>query len=571
MAGSKRLRRYTRERMLRRLLILLAFSALSCADLRDMRDRFGGETLSIDTGRVLRGGHPRGADPLVDDAAWPRELLWNVSREPLWIRIPIRLDAADTQRQLGVYVGALASHEVWWDGRRIGASGTAASAGPIDNFYPIDSRAAGMHLLAIRILPGPDAPSRGFFQGIAIGDYPHLVRSRIAAQLVPLAALGVFIVIGVYYLSLWFAASRRPSVLVFALLCFAASLLVTAETWRWIAGYTWDWHLVRIQAILGLTLAISFLLPLFFVLELGLSRPWVWAATAAAALLLIAARNISFDDRCLQLLSVATAVSAAAILLALPRRKWDALPSAIGIAILGAALVAGGYGFSDSSFFLAFSALIVCLLVSLAMQMRRQRREHESALLRAARLEIELLKKSIQPHFIMNTLMAVMEWIEEDPREGVRFLEALADELRIFAEVSGEKLIPAGRELELCRSHLAIMSARKGTRFALDADGVDHAVPLPPAIFHTLIENAITHNGYDEDEVVFTLREERSGDARRYVMDAPIRDAARTATTGSGLGLRYVKARLEESFPGRWRVESVPFEGCWRTTIEVSG
>ena len=551
-------------------MLLLAFAALSCTDVRDMRDRFGGETLSIDTARVARGNHPRGADPALDDSAWPRELLWNLTPGPLWIRVRIRLDDADTQRQLGVYVGALASHEVWWDGRRVGVSGTAESAGPIDNFYPIDARAPGMHLLAIRILPGPANEARGFFQGIAVGDYPHLVRSRIAAQLVPLAALGVFVVIGVYYLSLWFAASRRPSVLVFSLLCFTASLLVTAETWRWIAGYTWDWHFVRMHTILGLTLAIAFLLPLFFNLELRVPRPRVWATATAVPLLLLAARDGGFDDRCLQLLWVATTVSAAAILVAWPRRKWEALPSAIGISILGAALIAGGYGFSDSSFFLAFGALIVCLLVSLAVQMRRQRREHESAMLRAARLEIELLKKSIQPHFLMNTLTAVMEWIEDDPREGVRFLEALADELRIFAEVSGEKLIPAGRELELCRSHLAIMSCRKGTRFALDADGVDNAAPLPPAIFHTLLENAITHNGYGDDEVVFTLREERSGDARRYVMDAPIRNAARSAA-GNGLGLRYVKARLEESFPGRWRVESAPFAACWRTTIEVTG
>ena len=139
------------------------------------------------------------------------------------------------------------------------------------------------------------------------------------------------------------------------------------------------------------------------------------------------------------MLSTAVVVSAAAILVASPRRRWEALPSAIGIAIVAAVLIAGGYGFSDSSFFIAFCALIVCLLVSLTVQMRRQRREHESALLRAARLEIELLKKSIQPHFLMNTLTAIMEWIEEDPREGVHFLQALADELRIFAEVAGEE------------------------------------------------------------------------------------------------------------------------------------
>ena len=152
--------------------------------------RFGGETLSISNGRVSRGSEPRGADPALDDSRWPRELLWNLEPAPAWIRIPIGLDPSDTQRQLGVYLGLLASHDVWWDGRRIGVSGNAERAGPIDNFYPIDAGAAGMHLLAIPILPGPAHEARGFLQGIAIGDYPHLVRSRIAAQLVPLAALG---------------------------------------------------------------------------------------------------------------------------------------------------------------------------------------------------------------------------------------------------------------------------------------------------------------------------------------------------------------------------------------------
>jgi hypothetical protein len=535
--------------MRRALLLILLVS--SCAPWRDVGARFGGSTTSIDRARVFIGDDARFADPKFDDTRWPERFLYDTPQQEHWIRAHVNLRGENA-----LYVGMVGSYEVFLDGQRIGGGG------PIDSFFVIDKR--GPQVLAIHILtPGAS------LHGIAIGDHAQMIRSRVVAQLVPLSALGVFIVIGVYYLSIWFAASRRASLLVFALLCFTASLLVIAETWRWLVGYDYHLHILRMHVVLVLTLAIAFLLPLFFVLELSVARARFWAAATAVVLIGIAMRDVPFDTRCLQLFAVSIGISAAAILLSIRSRKWEALPSLIGTAIVGVALLTGGYGFSDSSFFLAFCALIVCLLLSLTLQMRRQRREHESAMLRAARLEIELLKKSIQPHFLMNTLTAVMEWIEESPREGVRFLEALADELRIFAEVAGEPLIPARRELELCRSHLAIMSCRKGTRFALDAEGVDANATLPPAIFHTLIENAITHNSYDEADVVFTLREERTKHARRYVLDAPARHD-QPANAGAGLGLRYIKARLEESFPGRWSVESAPFASSWRTIIEVA-
>ena len=35
-----------------------------------------------------------------------------------------------------------------------------------------------------------------------------------------------------------------------------------------------------------------------------------------------------------------------------------------------------------------------------------------------------------------------------------------------------------------------------------------------------------------------------------------------------GTGLRYIKARLEESFPGRWTLSGGPVPEGWRTEIE---
>jgi hypothetical protein len=50
------------------------------------------------------------------------------------------------------------------------------------------------------------------------------------------------------------------------------------------------------------------------------------------------------------------------------------------------------------------------------------------------------------------------------------------------------------------------------------------------------------------------------------VFSAPLRSPARV--NGEGVGLRYVKTRLEESYPGRWNIESFPKGDVWQTAIE---
>ncbi|HET7434318.1 MAG TPA: histidine kinase [Thermoanaerobaculia bacterium] len=553
---------------MRRLpLILLVLIATSCARYRDAGARFGGGTRAIDHGTVGIGDDARWALPSCDECArWRRQPLYADLPESgtFWIRMPVDVDAHAAQKPAGIYVSLLATTEVFWDGVPIGASGTPA---PIDNFFAVRTT-PGTHLLALRVRPSRDAARVRYFGGIAIGDYAHMVRTRIVAQMVPLSGMGVFVVIGIYFLVLSRASERRAPLIVFAILCFTASLLVVAETWRWMVGYSVDFHLARLQLVTALTAAIALLLPLFFALELRLRRTTIWFALASIAVLTSLAVEQTSDDRCFAMMRAAVIACAVMTLAGIPTRKREAAPLLLGILILGGALVAGGYAFSDSSFFIAFGAFIVLLLVSLALEADRERRRRESAELRAARLEIELLEKSIQPHFLMNTITAVMEWIEESPSEGVRFLESLADELRLFGEMAGERVVPLARELALCRTHLTIMSCRTRTPFELDASGVNPDDDVPPAIFHTLIENAITHNRYGDEAVLFHLAAAYDGATRRYDFDAPLRGSA-SGPLRDGVGLRYVKTRLEEVFPGRWRVDAREHGAAWRTTIEV--
>ena len=516
--------------------VCLLLLAAGCLKGRDPAERFGaGAEQSVSQYREVRSGRR------------------------VTLRKTVILRGA-TDRTRCVYVSLVGSFELFWDGHRIGATG---NPGPMDNFFPIPAALAGggPHELELRVVLA--GINDDWYQGVVIGDYERMIRSRIVGQVIPLSGFGVFVVIGIYYLTLSFATRRRGSAITFALLCFAAALLAVAETWRWTVGYTYDVQATRLAIVTALTFAISLLLPLFFVLELELRRTHLWIAAFIATVSAVTVIPDSWDGRCLSLFGTSLMLSACTLLAAAPVRGRRTLPGAAAVSILVLAFVRGGFAFSDSAFFIAFCAAIASLLIGMALDTRRQRREHQ-------RLEAALLHKMIEPHFVMNTITALMEWIESDPGSGVRFLEAFAEELRIFSSIARDTKIPIEREIALCRSHLAVMECRKGKRFHLRAESVDPCGAIPPAVLHTLIENALTHNRYEEEDVEFTLREERSPRTRRYIFDAPFAAAPDgSAKHVDGTGLRYVKARLEESYPGRWILRAGECDGSWRTTIEV--
>src|SRR5205085_2260579 len=75
---------------------------------------------------------------------------------------------------------------------------------------------------------------------------------------------------------------------------------------------------------------------------------------------------------------------------------------------------------ADYFLYFALNFVFVCLLSSHALEVRRE--QHQKA-----RLELEMLRRHLQPHFLMNTLTALSEWIEEDPKTAVKMIESLSD------------------------------------------------------------------------------------------------------------------------------------------------
>ena len=536
--------------------------------------------------RYQAGDNKQWAQPDWDDTSWPLSPLLALPDDPqvLWIRFDVPVQSVET---LGISAAGAVAREIYWDGVLVGKAGSVGSdraseiPGPIDAAFRIpDSLATpGTHLVAIRVssFHRPESAS-GLLMNFVSGDYGTLKIAPLLSNGVPLLFLGGFVLVALYYAGLYAADQQRTPYLLTALLCLAVAGLLIAESWREAFGYTYDLHTIRINIIEGLTAAVGLLLSTTFAIQFDLTRKWQILAGLLTCIVLALLLIQDHETSAYTVFTISLIAALAITSWATWRKLSGARLALVGVIICFIALLFAGHDFMDGAFFPAFGILVAGLLTSVGLQTREERRRLAVARAAADRLETELLKKHLQPHFLMNTLTSIMEWVETDPAQGAKAMEALATEFRALVDISGERLIPMSRELALCNAHLKVMGFRQAIQFELEVVDVNVQDLIPPAVIHTLIENAITHNAYTEGNVTFTLTEKRAGNQianlRTLELQTPIAPTNQETTKSAGVlpakeggGLRYIRSRLEEAAPGQWQLASNAQDGMWVTTI----
>ncbi|MGA7839165.1 MAG: histidine kinase [Ignavibacteriaceae bacterium] len=225
---------------------------------------------------------------------------------------------------------------------------------------------------------------------------------------------------------------------------------------------------------------------------------------------------------------------------------------------------------SNSFFVSSLTISSVVLILSVTYTVFHDFKERQSLLkslrMKAVQLENEMLKKSIQPHFLMNTLTALSEWIESQPELAVKQIELLSEEFRYITRVSGETLVGIKDEIKMCRVHLDIFNARQHAEFKLETEAILPNTKIPPMIFHTLIENGLTYSDKEKGRFVIEQEETEKSTIFRITSEPLIKQNY----DGEGLGISYIKSRLEGAFPGRWVFTSKPEADAWVTLIEIT-
>lgn len=183
--------------------------------------------------------------------------------------------------------------------------------------------------------------------------------------------------------------------------------------------------------------------------------------------------------------------------------------------------------------------------------------------------KLEIMRFQIQPHFLMNTLTSLTELLEQSPQEGVKMVNALSEEFKTLNKVAFEKLIPIEDEIKLCKYHLEVMKYRKEINYVWESHGVVRSETIPPAIFHTALENGITHNLPINGKIKFILNYSEDSLWKTYELITVGKAVKNEKIEKIGTGHEYIISRLKECYGTNWRFESKRIENGWSIIIKL--
>jgi two-component system sensor histidine kinase AlgZ len=250
----------------------------------------------------------------------------------------------------------------------------------------------------------------------------------------------------------------------------------------------------------------------------------------------------------------------------LPYWTGAALVLALVLALTAAthALV-GGIAAVGLARALAFAAIATLVVLG---YLKLHQRAYSPAL---AEARLQALQARIRPHFLFNSLNAVLALVRSDPRRAERTLEDLADLFRALMS-DGRSLVRLADEIALIERYAAIEQLRLGTRlrmsWELDQAPVDAL--MPPLVLQPLLENAIYHGvepGEGTSDVL--VRIDLRGNRVHALVENPAPPPGATARAGNHMALDNIRERLMLFFDADARLETGERDGRYRVELDM--
>ena len=265
----------------------------------------------------------------------------------------------------------------------------------------------------------------------------------------------------------------------------------------------------------------------------------------------------------LLLASVVLLYACAPLLARLP--YWPGCAAVLGLVLL---LAAGSHAWWLGASGLLRTLALAALLVALLLGYLRLLAKAFSPALAEARLQA--LQARIRPHFLFNSLNAVLALIRRDPKRAERTLEDLADLFRTLMS-DGRQFVRLADEISLLERYASIEQLRLGERLRVVWE-LDTAPPdalLPPLLLQPLLENAIYHGvepGTGTGEVL--VRIEQRGERVLARVENPYYPEHQHRA-GNRMALANIGERLQLFFDAEARLEAGVRNGRYVVQVEL--
>lgn len=168
------------------------------------------------------------------------------------------------------------------------------------------------------------------------------------------------------------------------------------------------------------------------------------------------------------------------------------------------------------------------------------------------------LQARIRPHFLFNSITAVLSLMRREPRRAETALEDLAELFRVLMRDNRE-LIPLADEVALCRQYLDLEQLRLGERLVVDWNlkSMPGDAMVPPLVLQPLLENAVYH-GIEPSTApgVISINIFQSRDEVHAVLRNPLLAENGNHRSGNRMALANIRERLALHFDAEASLDS---------------
>ncbi|UCV03216.1 sensor histidine kinase [Dechloromonas denitrificans] len=187
-----------------------------------------------------------------------------------------------------------------------------------------------------------------------------------------------------------------------------------------------------------------------------------------------------------------------------------------------------------------------------------------------AEARLAALNARIRPHFLFNSLNAVLSLIRARPQQAEEALESLSDLFRAAMRDPGE-LVSLADEIALGKQYLALEKLRLGDRLVVDWQVGEVALnlPIPPLMLQPLLENAVYHGIEPAAEGgVVRISIDQQGDELHIAIANPTTGQVQHAA-GNQIAVANIRERLALYYDLEARLEIVAGEKTYEVRIAL--
>ncbi len=181
---------------------------------------------------------------------------------------------------------------------------------------------------------------------------------------------------------------------------------------------------------------------------------------------------------------------------------------------------------------------------------------------------LQALQARIRPHFLFNSLNAVLSLVRSDPRHAERALEDLAELFRALMS-DARQLVALEDEIRLTRAYLELEQLRLGDRLRVlwHIEKMPGDALIPPLLIQPLAENAVYYGIEPEREPgEISINIYRSQDQVHVVIKNPLA-AGPGQRKGNGIALDNIRERLLLHFDLDATLKSEPMGAVYQVHI----